>query len=1263
MTVWYVNGAAAVTGTGTSASPFKTYAEAYAAAGNNDTIRLRTATYYEKMTIRKAGLTVEADTGHTPTFSGRYGPDLIGDPGNVGYTNYQGGRIRGTNQVPSLTAENKARGNWVIGSKGDSLVDVQAINVTLRGLTWRNAGGKILSSGNSSSDPRSCHNLLIENCRADYSYNGSFALDNENGSDGGPKTTGLRIVDTVITRGSMLYYDESRFADAGPTGRENGWWGGEQVSGCLRLRRTTGAVIDGCTVAYGYAEGIACARGTEAATVQNCTVHDQRHVMLYTVGGNGSVYKNNEAYHCTNLVEEFGKGKKKKIGGVDVPGTVTSDGLVIGDETASGGLGSPVAGQWFNNLVVNSCNPFEVRNNKDSYYTLLQNAYIGFNTFIGGPNPATTKYPNGFGNGYAGQINQVQQGSGKHNKTLVENNLFIQFASDQPIVGGSGNSGSLKPGITFRNNAYSKAAPAAFSGTNDVTATAAAMLFNPTLQIYDNNSYAPNMTNMPDPGNTTFDEGNYRPKDGGSVNSKASDGSAVTGVTIPSVTTDLTAVTRGSGTAREIGALENGGAGGGGDPSVSVSFTVSDETPVEGDTVTFNDTVTPTNCNVTGRAWTFGDGATSTATDPTHVYQTAGSYTARLNVTTDAAGVSGSYTYPSSIVVSRLPETADGAVIVAVTSATAQTSVTTQDITAAALGTLIPTAVRIVFTLATATDAAVDGSLFGVGVCANNASQQWAQVRYDKHGAATTIAKSRWTKDAIMLAIDENTVTGVASVLQFIPGGVRLNYTEAFPAAYQMAVTFWAGTGTKAQAGQVFIGAAGTGARVSTPWQPNLVLAYNTWGARDTQNSSAAITLGAAYLPPSYQRGVYQYVLEQHSKTNVADGTVEARIVTERIGLSRRTVTGSYGPVQLDGYDASGFDVTATSATNALQQDMCYLALALDCDIDVSVIDTPVATGNTDYARTFEPQAIDLIMSGLSAVDTLATSTSAGSFGLYTFSGSTGRGASVSSADAAATSNTQSLMSTAAELPSHTGAAFLKATPTLDADGITLNYTAVDATARKVIAVTYEATAATAPTTPLADFAANLVGDDGTLYDELTGFAPVTIQFVDLSNGNGSAITAWAWDFGDGGTSTEQNPEYTYIEPPTNGDAAYTVTLTVTSSGGDDTEAKADYVRVELQVSGYQGPRRIIFGPLQIEPVSLLGTTFSGIDPDDDSGKAGRLSAGFRVAPYLRFAKGIGTPGAQPDTTAFYIEIDGTTARLLVVDDDGTEYYATLTAV
>ena len=61
--------------------------------------------------------------------------------------------------------------------------------------------------------------------------------------------------------------------------------------------------------------------------------------------------------------------------------------------------------------------------------------------------------------------------------------------------------------------------------------------------------------------------------------------------------------------------------------------------------------------------------------------------------------------------------------------------------------------------------------------------------------------------------------------------------------------------------------------------------------------------------------------------------------------------------------------------------------------------------------------------------------------------------------------------------------------------------------------------------------------------------------FYDDSAGVG--ITSYAWTFGDGGTSTAQNPGHTYTATGT-----YTVTLTVTNAAGSDIETKASYITV-----------------------------------------------------------------------------------------------------
>jgi len=62
------------------------------------------------------------------------------------------------------------------------------------------------------------------------------------------------------------------------------------------------------------------------------------------------------------------------------------------------------------------------------------------------------------------------------------------------------------------------------------------------------------------------------------------------------------------------------------------------------------------------------------------------------------------------------------------------------------------------------------------------------------------------------------------------------------------------------------------------------------------------------------------------------------------------------------------------------------------------------------------------------------------------------------------------------------------------------------------------------------------------------------ISFTDESLG---LVDTWSWDFGDGATSADPHPVHDYASP-----GIYTVALTVSGSGGEDTLVLADYITV-----------------------------------------------------------------------------------------------------
>ncbi len=74
----------------------------------------------------------------------------------------------------------------------------------------------------------------------------------------------------------------------------------------------------------------------------------------------------------------------------------------------------------------------------------------------------------------------------------------------------------------------------------------------------------------------------------------------------------------------------------------------------------------------------------------------------------------------------------------------------------------------------------------------------------------------------------------------------------------------------------------------------------------------------------------------------------------------------------------------------------------------------------------------------------------------------------------------------------------------------------------------------------------------------LFGCGPLDTTFTDTSTFNNSTASSWFWDFGDGGTSTAQNPNYTYDQP-----GVYTVNMTVTDANGCvDTLSRTSFVQV-----------------------------------------------------------------------------------------------------
>lgn len=95
----------------------------------------------------------------------------------------------------------------------------------------------------------------------------------------------------------------------------------------------------------------------------------------------------------------------------------------------------------------------------------------------------------------------------------------------------------------------------------------------------------------------------------------------------------------------------------------------------------------------------------------------------------------------------------------------------------------------------------------------------------------------------------------------------------------------------------------------------------------------------------------------------------------------------------------------------------------------------------------------------------------------------------------------------------------------------------------------------------------------------LSGTSPLTVTFTDSSDPGVFPITSWKWNFGDGGTSTMQNPSHTYTR-----EGSFAVSLEVTTVIGSDIEVKNALIAVTLlPTAAFTGSPRSGLVPLTVE--------------------------------------------------------------------------------
>lgn len=399
------------------------------------------------------------------------------------------------------------------------------------------------------------------------------------------------------------------------------------------------------------------------------------------------------------------------------------------------------------------------------------------------------------------------------------------------------------------------------------------------------------------------------------------------------------------------------------------------------------------------------------------------------------------------------------AVSAAVTRAACNTSAGNQDITIAGFGT--PKAALFICSVATSNGSAASDFNLSIGA-ATGAANEWCLSVNNEDGQPDTDTAATTDSDKCIRLNTAGgpTVDGEAEFTAFITDGVRINWTNAPSAAWLLTVVLFGGTDLAAHANNVALGnSLDNAVDVTAPgFEPTLVIAVCQGGlGMDANATSLQHSMGVVHNGA----GISQRSVGFRHSNGASEGSPDGRC-TETYGILQVTTSatldwgGEFGT-----FDGSGFTVT-TRIAGANSTSLMYLALRLGGSESgwVGTVDTPTSPGDdSETGPGFEPQLVLQIGSHMEAIDTAYNSSPlAGALGLGAFSTNNEYMTAVADEDAASTTDTQSLSAdTAIELPQDDGTAGLTAAfASMNNDGWTLNYSAVEGNAKKFFGLAIE---------------------------------------------------------------------------------------------------------------------------------------------------------------------------------------------------------------
>jgi PKD repeat protein len=166
--------------------------------------------------------------------------------------------------------------------------------------------------------------------------------------------------------------------------------------------------------------------------------------------------------------------------------------------------------------------------------------------------------------------------------------------------------------------------------------------------------------------------------------------------------------------------------------------------------------------------------------------------------------------------------------------------------------------------------------------------------------------------------------------------------------------------------------------------------------------------------------------------------------------------------------------------------------------------------------------------------------------------------------------------------------------------------------------------------------------------DVTSGTAPLAVEFTGVGSDPGGSIVSWSWTFGDGGTSTQQSPDYTYVTA-----GNYTARLEVTDNQGN-TASDTIAITVSAPPPPPAGPGATL-AQINFQPSTMTVPAGYGAD----TGAAFTAARGYGWSNTVTVQRNNENPDLRLDSFAYVS--NGAPANWEYALANGT-YYVTLVA-